>query len=87
MDWFKSAHFNTDRNLQEMTDSLKALDTKIENKSVFALTILVGTSLLCVATDNISLKMVSNETRSNENVLLLSNVSLIICMLRWFLYF
>ena len=51
-----------------MTDSLKALDTKIENKSVFALTILVGTSLLCVATDNISLKMVSNETRSNENV-------------------
>ena len=87
MDWFKSAHFNTDRNLQEMTDSLKALDTKIENKSVFALTILVGTSLLCVATDNISFKMVSNETRSNENVLLLSNVSLIICMLRWFLYF
>ena len=61
-----------------MTDPLKALDTKIENKSAFALTILVGTSLLCVAflvsRDNISLKMVSDETRSNENVLLLSNV-------------
>ena len=68
-----------------MTDSLKALDTKIENKLAFALTILVGTSLLCVAflvsRDNISLKMVSDETRSNENVLLMSNVSLIICML------
>ena len=91
MDWFKSAHFNTDRNLQEMTDSLKALDTKIENKSAFALTILVGTSLLQVAflvtRDTISLKMVSNKTRSNKNVLLLSNVSLINCMLGWFLYF
>ena len=60
-----SANFNTARNLQEMTDSLKALDTKIENKSAFALTILVGTSLLCVAfsvsRDNISFKMVSDE--------------------------
>ena len=68
-----------------MTDSLKVLDTKIENKSAFALTILVGTSLLCVALlvsrDVISLKMVSNETRSNENILLLSNVFLINCML------
>ena len=44
-----SANFKTDRNLQEMTDPLKALDAKIENKSAFALTILVGTSLLCVA--------------------------------------
>ena len=41
-----SANFKTDRNLPEMTDSLKALDTKIENKSAFALTILVGTPLL-----------------------------------------
>ena len=63
-----------------MTDSLKALDAKIENKSAFALTILVDTSLLCVAflvsRETISLKMVSDETRSNNNVLLLSNVSL-----------
>ena len=55
-----------------MTDSLKALGAKIEDKLAFALTSLVGTSLLCVAfsvsRDNISLKMVSNETRSNENV-------------------
>ena len=91
MDWFNISQFKTDRNLQEMTDSLKTLDAKIENKSAFALTILVGTSLLCVAflasRDTISLKMVSDETRSNENVLLLSNVSLIICMLGWFLYF
>ena len=61
-----------------MTDSLKALGAKIEDKLAFALTSLVGTSLLCVAflvsRDNISLKMVSDETRSNENVLLLSNV-------------
>ena len=68
-----------------MADSLKVLDTKMENKSAFALTILVGTSLLCVALlvsrDVISLKMVSNETRSNENILLLSNVFLINCML------
>ena len=76
--------------MPEMTDSLKALDTKIENKSVFALTILFGASLLCVAflvsRDNICLKMVSDVTRSNENVLLLSNVSLI-CILGWFFYF
>ena len=55
-----------------MTDSLKALDAKIEDKPAFALTILVSTSLLCVAflvsRDNISLKMVSDETRSNENI-------------------
>ena len=74
-----------------MTDLLKTLDTKIENKSAFALAISVDTSLLCVAflvsRDNISLKMVSDETRSNENVLLLSNVYLIICMLGWFSYF
>ena len=56
--------------MQEIADSLRALDTKIENKSASALTILVGTSLLCIA-----LKMVSDETRSNENVILLSNVS------------
>ena len=43
------ANFKTDRNMPEMTDSLKALDTKIENKSAFALTILVGTPLLCQA--------------------------------------
>ena len=41
-----STNFKTDRNLQETTDSLKALDAKIENKSAFALTILIGTSLL-----------------------------------------
>ena len=74
-----------------MTDSLKALDTENENKSAFALAILDGTSLLWVAfllsRSTISLKMESDETRSNENVLLLSNVSLIICMLGWFLYF
>ena len=55
-----------------MTDSLKALSAKVEDKLAFALTSLVDTSLLCVAflvsRDNISLKMVSNETRSNENV-------------------
>ena len=54
-----------------MTDSLKASDTKIENKSAFALTILAGTSLLCVVflvfRETIYLKMVSHETRSNEN--------------------
>ena len=73
-----------------MIDSLNALDTQIENKSEFALTILVGTSILCipllVSRDTISLKMVPNETRSNENVLLLPNVSLIIFMLGCFLY-
>ena len=40
-------------------------------KSAFALTIVAGTSLLCaaffVSRDTISLKMVSDETRSNEN--------------------
>ena len=55
-----------------MTDSLKPLDIKIENKSAFALPILASTSLLCVALlvsrDMISLKMVLNETRSNEKV-------------------
>ena len=35
----------------------------------------------------IFLKMVPDETRSIENVLLLSNISLIICMLGWFLNF
>ena len=41
-----------------------------------------------ISRDTISLlKMVSDKTRSNENVLLLSNVSIIICMLGWFLYF
>ena len=64
-----------------MTNSLKALNAKIENKSAFALTILVGTSILCIgflgSRDTISLKMMLDETRSNENLLLLSNVSLI----------
>ena len=41
-------NFKTDRNLQEMTDLLKALNTKVENKSSFTLTVMVGTSLLCV---------------------------------------
>ena len=85
-----SANFKTDRNLPEMTDSLKALGTKTENKSAFALTILVGTSLLWVpflVSRDISLKMESDKTRSNQNVLLMSNVSLTICMLGWFLYF
>ena len=86
-----SADFKVDKNMEEMTDLSKALDTKIENRSALALTILVGTSLLCVnllvSRDMISLKMVSGKTRSNENVLSLSKVSLIICMLRWFLYF
>ena len=67
-----SANFKTDRSLQEMADSLKALDTKIESKSTFAVTLLVGTSLLWVAflvsRDTVSLKMVSDETRSNESV-------------------
>ena len=44
-----SANFKTDQNLPEMMDSLEALDTKIEHKSAFALPILIGTSLLCVA--------------------------------------
>ena len=43
-----SADFKIDKNMQEMTDLLKALDTKIENRSALALIILVGTSLLCV---------------------------------------
>ena len=47
-------------------------DTKSESRSALALTILDGTSLLCVdllvSRDAISLKMVSGETRSNENV-------------------
>ena len=62
-----SADFKIDKNMQEMTDLLKVLDTKIENRSALALTILVGTSLLCVnllvSRDMISLKMVSGETR------------------------
>ena len=86
-----SVDFKIDKNMQEMTDLLKALDTKIENRSALALTILVGTSLLCVdllvSRDMISLKMVSGETRPDENVLSLPKVSLIICMLGWFLYF
>ena len=43
-----SADFKIDKNMQEMTHLLKALDAKIENRSALALTILVGTSLLCV---------------------------------------
>ena len=62
-----SANFKTDRNLLEISDSLKAFDIRIENKTAFALTILVGTSLLCVAflvsRDMIFIKMVPNETR------------------------
>ena len=86
-----SAVFKIDKNMPEMTELLKSLDTKFETRSELALTILVDTSLLCVyllvSRDTISLKMVPGETRSNENVLSLSKVSLIICMLRWFLYF
>ena len=82
-----SADFKIDKNMQEMRDLLKALE--IENRSPLDLAILV--SLLCVdllvSRDTISLKMVPGETRSNENVLSLSKVSLIICMLGWFLYF
>ena len=67
-----SADFKIDKNMQEMTALLKALDTSIENGSALALTILVGTSFLCVdlleSRDSISLKIVSGETRSNENV-------------------
>ena len=43
-----SAYFKIDKNMQEMTDLLKPLDTKIENRSALALIILVGTSFLCV---------------------------------------
>ena len=74
-----SADFKIGKNMQEMADLLKALDTKIENRSALALTILVGTPLLCVdllvSRDMISLKMVSGETRSNENFLSLSKVA------------
>ena len=74
-----SAGFKIGKNMQEMGDLLKALDTKIENRSALALTILVGTPLLCVdllvSRDMISLKMVSGETSSNENFLSLSKVS------------
>ena len=67
------------------------MDTSIENRSSLALKVLVGTSLLCadflVSRDTISLKMLPGETRLNENVLSLSKVSLIVCMLGWFLYF
>lgn len=67
-----SVNFKTDRKFQEMADSLSALDTKFENESPFGLTILVGTSLLCVvllvSRDTISLRMVSEETKSSKNV-------------------
>ena len=67
-----SANFKIDKNMQEVTNLWKALDTKIENRSALALTIFVGSSLLCidllVSRDAIFLKMVSRETRSNENV-------------------
>ena len=68
-----SAVFKIDKNMPEMTELLKSLDTKFETRSELALTILVDTSLLCVyllvSRDTISLKMVPGETRSNENVL------------------
>ena len=55
-----SGDFRIDKNMQEMADLLKALDTKIENRSGLALTILIGISLLCVdllvSRDTISLK-------------------------------
>ena len=82
-----SAGFKIDKNMQEMTDLLKALDTKIENRSALTLPIWVGTSLLCVdllvsrVRSQISLKLVSGKTKSNENVLSISKVSLIIFML------
>ena len=86
-----SAEFKMDKYLQEMTELLKLFDTKIENRSALTLTIMVGTSSLyvdlLVSRDAISLEMVSSEMRSNENVLSLSKVSLIICKLGWFLYF
>ena len=43
-----SAILKIKKNMQEMTDLLKALDTKFENRSALALTILVATSFLCV---------------------------------------
>ena len=77
-----STDFKIDKNMQELTDLLKVLDTKIENRSALALTVLVGTLLICiyllVSRDTVSLKMVPGETSSNENVLSLSKVSLII---------
>ena len=86
-----SAAFKIEKTMPEVTELLKALDTKFENRPELALTILVDTSLLCVyllvSRDTVSLKMVPGEIRSNENVLSLSKVSLIICMLGWFLYF
>ena len=67
-----SADLNMDKNIQEMTDLLKELDTKTKSRSALSLTTLVGTSLLCVyllvSRDTIPLKVVSGETRSNENV-------------------
>ena len=66
-----SADFKIDKNMQEMRDLLKALET--ENRSPLDLAILV--SLLCVdllvSRDTISLKMVPGETRSNENVFII----------------
>ena len=54
--------------MQEIIDSLKSLGTKIENKLAFALTIIVGTSLLYVAfklsRDTVFLKMLPDETGS-----------------------
>ena len=65
-----SAVFKIDKNMPEMTELLKSLDTKFETRPELALTILVDTSLLCVyllvSRDTISLKMVPGETRSNE---------------------
>ena len=69
------------------------VDSQIFQALIFYITgvTLISTSLLCVAflvsREMISLKMVSGEKSSNENVFLLSNVSLIICMIGWFLYF
>ena len=62
-----------------MADSLKSLDTKIENKSAFSLTMLVGTSLLRAAfpisRDSIFFKMMPDEKSSNKFFLLLSKDS------------
>ena len=45
-----------------MTDLLKAVDTTFENRSAMALTILVGTSLLCA--DLLLMKMFCHYQKS-----------------------
>ena len=67
------------------------MDTKTENKSVFALTILVGTSVMCVAflvsRDKIYLKWCQMKQDQMKMLYYCLLHTLLLCMLGWFLYF